>query len=131
MKKGSSWLQEDVENYARSGLRTLVLAKKRLTEGEYEDWKRKYDTACAAMRNREERIRRAVDLLEQKMELIALTGVEDKLQDHVQETLEAVRHAGIKVWMLTGDKVETAICIAISTSLKARHHSHFVLDANS
>jgi len=127
-KKGGTWLTEDVENYARTGLRTLVLAKKTLSRSEYVEWKKKYDAAMNALRSREEKIRRAIDILEQNVELVALTGVEDKLQDNIQETLEAVRHAGIKVWMLTGDKVETAICIAISTSLKARHQSLFVMD---
>jgi len=130
-KKGSSWLQEEVENYARSGLRTLVVARKKITEQEYIDWKKKYDQAKTAMKDRDAKIQRVVDILETKMELLALTGVEDKLQDNVQETLESLRHAGIKIWMLTGDKVETAICIAISTALKARHHLLFVLDENS
>ncbi|CAD7940116.1 unnamed protein product [Amoebophrya sp. A120] len=127
-KHQSSWLQEEVENYARTGLRTLVLAKKLLSFNEYSEWKKKYDTAKNAMRSREEKIRRAVDVLEQNLDLVALTGVEDMLTEDVQETLEAVRHAGIKIWMLTGDKVETAICIAISTSLKARHQNLFVLE---
>mmetsp|Transcript_30205 Transcript_30205/g.26759 ORF Transcript_30205/g.26759 Transcript_30205/m.26759 type:complete len:83 (+) Transcript_30205:198-446(+) len=52
------------------------------------------------------------------MELLGVTGVEDKLQKDVQITIESFRNAGINVWMLTGDKVETAICIAISTGLK-------------
>ena len=55
--------------------------------------------------------------LERDMQLLALTGVEDKLQAHVRETLEKLRHAGIRIWMLTGDKVETATCIAVSSLL--------------
>jgi len=58
--------------------------------------------------------------LEHDLELLGLTGVEDKLQDDVKSTLELLRNAGIKIWMLTGDKVETARCIAISTKLVAR-----------
>eukprot|EP00397_Hematodinium_sp_SG-2012_P003768 GEMP01003776.1.p1 GENE.GEMP01003776.1~~GEMP01003776.1.p1 ORF type:complete len:1131 (+),score=237.03 GEMP01003776.1:51-3443(+) len=130
-KKGSSWLQEELENYARTGLRTLVVARKRITEQEYTDWKKKYDQAKTAMRDRDAKIQRVVDILETKMELIALTGVEDKLQEDVQQTLESLRHGGVKIWMLTGDKVETAICIAISTALKARHQLLFVMDSNS
>ncbi|CAD7931261.1 unnamed protein product, partial [Amoebophrya sp. A25] len=126
-KRSAKWLSEEVENYARTGLRTLVLAKKSLSMQEYLEWKRKYNLAKSAMRSREEKIRRAIDLLERDLELVALTGVEDMLTDEVQETLEAIRHAGIKVWMLTGDKVETAICISISTNLKARHQNLFVL----
>lgn len=53
------------------------------------------------------------------MELLGLTGVEDKLQDEVSHTIESLRGGGIKIWMLTGDKVETAKCIAISTGIRA------------
>lgn len=55
------------------------------------------------------------------MELLGLTGVEDKLQDDVKTTLELLRNAGVKIWMLTGDKIETATCIAISSKLVARN----------
>jgi len=129
--KGSGWLQEEVETYARSGLRTLVMARKFIKEDEYRGWAEKYEKAKASMHDREAKIRRVVDLLETKMELLALTGVEDKLQENVEETLEALRHGNVKVWMLTGDKVETAICIAISTSLKGRHQGLYVMDAQN
>ena len=58
--------------------------------------------------------------LEVEMECLGVTGVEDKLQDNVAQTIESLRQAGIQVWMLTGDKVETATCISISTGLKNR-----------
>jgi phospholipid-translocating ATPase len=70
-----------------------------------------------------------IELLEKDMELLGVTGVEgkkfecdllDKLQVEVETTIEALRNAGIKIWMLTGDKVETATCIAISTGLKSK-----------
>lgn len=54
------------------------------------------------------------------MELLGVTGVEDRLQDKVAEVIESLRNAGIQVWMLTGDKVETATCIAISAGFKRR-----------
>ena len=47
-------------------------------------------------------------------------GVEDRLQDNVRNTLELLRNAGVRVWMLTGDKLETATCIAKSSRLVAR-----------
>ena len=53
------------------------------------------------------------------MDLVGITGVEDKLQDEVAVTIESLRNGGVKIWMLTGDKVETAKCIAISAGLKA------------
>jgi phospholipid-translocating ATPase len=54
------------------------------------------------------------------MDFLAVTGVEDKLQENVLETIEKLRAAGLQIWMLTGDKIETAKCIAISTGLKSR-----------
>eukprot|EP00341_Mesodinium_pulex_P004601 CAMPEP_0116975868 /NCGR_PEP_ID=MMETSP0467-20121206/56097_1 /TAXON_ID=283647 /ORGANISM="Mesodinium pulex, Strain SPMC105" /LENGTH=93 /DNA_ID=CAMNT_0004668439 /DNA_START=328 /DNA_END=609 /DNA_ORIENTATION=+ len=59
-----------------------------------------------------------------------LTGVEDKLQDQVAETISALRQAGISIWMLTGDKIETAKCIACSTDLKTIHEelSYYMVD---
>jgi phospholipid-translocating ATPase len=59
-------------------------------------------------------------LLETDLELLAVTGVEDRLQDHVRSSLETLRNAGVAVWMLTGDKIETAINIAYAAKLFAR-----------
>ena len=56
-------------------------------------------------------------LLEKDLQLLCLTGVEDRLQDQVTTSLELLRNAGIKIWMLTGDKLETAICIAKSSGM--------------
>jgi len=65
--------------------------------------------------------------LETDLEFLGVTGVEDKLQNIVQLTIESLKSAGIQIWMLTGDKVETAICIAISSGLKQRmHEMHFM-----
>lgn len=66
-------------------------------------------------------------LLEKDMEFLGITGVEDKLQEEVCQTLENVRNAGINVWMLTGDKVETAICIAISSGIKSATQGTFLI----
>lgn len=58
--------------------------------------------------------------MESNMEFLGVTGVEDKLQDNIATSLENMRNAGIKIWMLTGDKIETAICISISSGLKSQ-----------
>lgn len=63
------------------------------------------------------RVAQVVESLEREMELLCVTGVEDRLQDNVRPTLELLRNAGIKIWMLTGDKLETATCIAKSSRL--------------
>ena len=61
------------------------------------------------------------------MDLLGITGVEDKLQDEVAVTIESLRSAGIQVWMLTGDKVETATCIAMSAGFKSRNQQLFYM----
>lgn len=65
-------------------------------------------------------INEAIESIEGEMEYLGITGVEDKLQDEVLLTIETLRSAGIQVWMLTGDKIETAKCIAISAGLKSK-----------
>jgi phospholipid-translocating ATPase len=118
----NDWLEEECANMAREGLRTLVMARKRLSEDSYATFKAKYHEASVSLENRNEAMAEVVeDHLERNMELLGLTGVEDKLQDDVKSTLELLRNAGIKIWMLTGDKIETATCIAISTKLVARN----------
>jgi phospholipid-translocating ATPase len=61
------------------------------------------------------------------MEFLCVTGVEDLLQDEVSLTIESLRNAGMKIWMLTGDKIETAKCISISARIKAKNHKIFTL----
>jgi len=61
------------------------------------------------------------------MDFLGITGVEDKLQENVAQTLENMRNANIKVWMLTGDKIETAICIAISAGLKSPQQNMHII----
>lgn len=107
---------------AREGLRTLVVGRRRLTEQAYSIFKERHHQASIRLEGRNEAMTAVVaDILERDLELLGLTGVEDKLQDDVKSTLELLRNAGIKIWMLTGDKIETATCIAISTKLVARN----------
>ncbi|KAF8636096.1 hypothetical protein AX17_003801 [Amanita inopinata Kibby_2008] len=118
----NDWLEEETGNMAREGLRTLVMARKRLSPSLYGDFKAHYHEASVKVEARNEAMVAVVsELLEHDLELLGLTGVEDKLQDDVKSTLELLRNAGIKIWMLTGDKIETARCIAISTKLVSRN----------
>ncbi|KAJ8962844.1 hypothetical protein NQ318_001244 [Aromia moschata] len=116
----TDWLEEEVGNMARDGLRTLVVAKKALTEEQYFDFETRYNAARLSTTDRVARVAQVVESLEREMELLCITGVEDKLQDNVRATLELLRNAGIKIWMLTGDKLETATCIAKSSRLVSR-----------
>ncbi len=68
-----------------------------------------------------------IEIIENKLQLLGISGVEDKLQENVIKTLENIRNAGIKVWMLTGDKLETAICISISSGLKNPREEIYII----
>lgn len=117
----NDWLEEETGNMAREGLRTLVVGRKKLTASLFKDFEDKYKEASLAMSNRDEKIAKVVaDFLEHDLELLGLTGVEDRLQKDMKPSLELLRNAGIKIWMLTGDKVETARCVAVSSKLVAR-----------
>uniref|UniRef100_A0A8D0D3C1 ATPase phospholipid transporting 11B (putative) n=1 Tax=Sander lucioperca TaxID=283035 RepID=A0A8D0D3C1_SANLU len=96
------------------GLRTLVVACRHFSPEEYIDVDRHLNAARTALQQREERLQEAFSYIERDLHLLGATGVEDKLQDKVQETIEALRLAGIKVWVLTGDKHETAVSVSLS-----------------
>uniref|UniRef100_A0AAY4EJB4 Phospholipid-transporting ATPase n=1 Tax=Denticeps clupeoides TaxID=299321 RepID=A0AAY4EJB4_9TELE len=117
----NDWLEEECGNMAREGLRTLVVAKKSLSEEQYQDFESRYNQAKLSIHDRTLKVAAVVESLEREMELLCLTGVEDKLQADVRPTLELLRNAGIKIWMLTGDKLETATCIAKSSHLVSRN----------
>ncbi|KAI1008047.1 putative phospholipid-transporting ATPase [Podosphaera aphanis] len=117
----NDWLDEETANMAREGLRTLVIGRKYLSHQKYKEFATKYKKASLAIQNRDAGMARVVDqYLECDVELLGVTGVEDKLQKDVKPSLELLRNAGIKIWMLTGDKIETARCVAISAKLVAR-----------
>jgi phospholipid-translocating ATPase len=123
----TDWLDEEVGNMARDGLRTLVVARKMLSEEQYLDFESRYNAARLSVTDRVARVAQVVESLEREMELLCITGVEDKLQDNVRPTLELLRNAGIKIWMLTGDKLETATCIAKSSRLVSRTQGLHIL----
>lgn len=127
----NDWLDEECGNMAREGLRTLVFGMKEISLEEYKAWNLKYEEAKTSIHNREENIQSIVELLEQDLQLLGLTGVEDKLQLDVKPTLEMLRNAGIRIWMLTGDKIETATCIAISARLVSRAQSIYTFVAGT
>lgn len=95
-------IRQYLQSYARQGLRTLVMAKKSLTMQEYENWRQKHSEAELAMENRELRIKDSYANLECHLTLLGVTGIEDKLQAGVPETMDTLMAAGIVVWVLTG-----------------------------
>lgn len=91
-----------------------------LTEEEYKGWITRYDAASVALEEREEKIERVADELERDLRLLGATAIEDKLQDGVPETIRDLKKAGIKIWVATGDKLETAIGGCIASFLMCR-----------
>ncbi|KAL7621088.1 phospholipid transporting ATPase [Parahypoxylon ruwenzoriense] len=108
---------EHLEMFAREGLRTLCIAQRVLSEHEYLEWRKEHDKAATAMHDREEKLEEIADKIEQELTLLGGTAIEDRLQDGVPDTIELLGRAGIKLWVLTGDKVETAINIGFSCNL--------------
>ncbi|CAF4692665.1 unnamed protein product, partial [Rotaria socialis] len=123
----NDWLQEESSNMAREGLRTLVIAKKLLTQEKYQEFEQKITKARLQTINRSRYVREVIETLECDMELLGVTGVEDKLQVDVRQTLESLHNSGIKIWMLTGDKLETATCIAKSSKLIRRNDDIYIM----
>uniref|UniRef100_A0A8C7FPC6 Phospholipid-transporting ATPase n=1 Tax=Oncorhynchus kisutch TaxID=8019 RepID=A0A8C7FPC6_ONCKI len=102
--------QKHLDNYAREGLRTLCIAKKVQTST-------RHAFAETSIENREELLLESAQRLETNLTLLGATGIVDRLQEEVPETIEALQRAGVKVWVLTGDKQETAINIACACKL--------------
>ncbi|EDO15874.1 hypothetical protein Kpol_1009p21 [Vanderwaltozyma polyspora DSM 70294] len=130
--ESTEWLEEETGNMAREGLRTLVIGRKKLSNKVYQQFRKDYDHASLAMVKRDEKMANTITkYLEHDLELLGLTGVEDKLQRNVKSSIELLRNAGIKIWMLTGDKVETARCVSISAKLINRgQYVHVITKVN-
>ncbi|ORY67355.1 P-type ATPase-like protein [Pseudomassariella vexata] len=108
---------EHLEMFAREGLRTLCIAERVLSEQEYLEWRKEHDKAATALQDREEKMEEVADKIERDFTLLGGTAIEDRLQDGVPDTIALLGDAGIKLWVLTGDKVETAINIGFSCNL--------------
>uniref|UniRef100_A0A673BYR4 Phospholipid-transporting ATPase n=1 Tax=Sphaeramia orbicularis TaxID=375764 RepID=A0A673BYR4_9TELE len=109
--------QQHLDYYAKEGLRTLCIAKKVLSGREYESWSADRHRALAAIENREQLIMDTAVQIETNLTLLGATGIEDRLQENVPDTITALREAGIQVWVLTGDKPETAVNIGYACRL--------------
>lgn len=101
-----------LKEMSEAGYRTLCVAERVLTDEELQDWLGRWHEATTALDYRDEKMAEVAALVEGDLTLLGATAVEDKLQDGVPEAIAMLKMAGIKVWVLTGDKVETAISIA-------------------
>ncbi|XP_050067999.1 phospholipid-transporting ATPase ID isoform X4 [Anopheles maculipalpis] len=109
--------QEHLNKFAGEGLRTLVLAERRLTKEFYDSWLVRQREAALSLDGREDKLGAIYEEIECDMQLVGVTAIEDKLQDGVPQTIANLQLAGIKIWVLTGDKQETAINIGYSCQL--------------
>ncbi|XP_046801565.1 phospholipid-transporting ATPase ID isoform X1 [Lucilia cuprina] len=109
--------QDHLNKFAGEGLRTLVLAERHLSPEFYEDWSKRHWEASVSLDHREEKLNAIMEEIESELVLVGVTAIEDKLQDGVPQTIANLQMAGIKVWVLTGDKQETAINIGYSCQL--------------
>lgn len=117
-----------LDDFATEGLRTLLYARKFIPEQEYQTWKKIWDHATTSLVDRQELIEAAGDGIEQAFDLVGASAIEDKLQKGVPETIDRLRRANIKIWMLTGDKRETAINIAHSARICKPGSDLYILD---
>lgn len=103
--------------WANQGLRTLFLAERVISDEDYNEWKLKIDKANLETFNRDEKVAAANELIEVELVLVGSTAIEDRLQDEVADTIKFMKNTGIKVWVLTGDKIGTAMNIGLSAGL--------------
>ncbi|PLW29555.1 hypothetical protein PCASD_15964 [Puccinia coronata f. sp. avenae] len=109
---------QDLEKFASDGLRTLLIASREVDEEEFEEFQREYKRASDSPgKNRDELMEQVADQFECDLEILGATALEDKLQVGVPEAIEKLHEAGIKLWILTGDKLQTAIEIGYSCNL--------------
>uniref|UniRef100_A0A8B9Q2X0 Phospholipid-transporting ATPase n=1 Tax=Apteryx owenii TaxID=8824 RepID=A0A8B9Q2X0_APTOW len=108
---------EHLNEFAGEGLRTLVVAYKNLDEEYFEDWIKRHHVASTALEGREDKLSELYEEIEKDLMLLGATAIEDKLQDGVPQTIETLAKASIKIWVLTGDKQETAVNIGYSCNL--------------
>ncbi|CAG8457910.1 83_t:CDS:2 [Ambispora gerdemannii] len=131
--KNETWLYSQtmnhIEDFANEGLRTLLYAHRFLDGEEYAIWNKKYTEASMAMVDRQAKLEEVADYIEYNLEMTGATAIEDKLQDGVPQTIDKLRMAGIRVWMLTGDKRETAINIGHSCSLIKNNSAPIIIDS--
>ena len=123
---------QHLEEYATEGLRTLCLAMREVPEQEFREWNQIFEKASTTVGgNRAEEVDKAAELIERDLYLLGATAIEDQLQDGVPETIATLQTAGIKVWVLTGDRQETAINIGMSCKLISEEMTLLVVNEDS
>ncbi|XP_046878961.1 phospholipid-transporting ATPase IA isoform X4 [Hypomesus transpacificus] len=120
-----------LEQFATEGLRTLCFAVAEVSESTYQQWLEVYQRASTSIQNRALKLEESYELIEKNLQLLGATAIEDKLQDKVPETIETLMKADIKIWILTGDKQETAINIGHSCKLLTKNMGMLVINEDT
>ncbi|PKA61830.1 Phospholipid-transporting ATPase 1 [Apostasia shenzhenica] len=120
-----------LQAYSSLGLRTLVIGMRDLSREEFDEWHSSYEKASTALYGRGSLLKALATNIESNLEILGASGIEDKLQQGVPEAIQSLRQAGIKVWVLTGDKQETAISIGYSCKLLTAEMTQIVINIDS
>ncbi|XP_040304001.1 phospholipid-transporting ATPase IB isoform X4 [Herpailurus yagouaroundi] len=134
LSKDSKYMEETLchlEYFATEGLRTLCVAYADLSEQEYEEWLKVYREASTILKDRAQRLEECYEIIEKNLLLLGATAIEDRLQAGVPETIATLLKAEIKIWVLTGDKQETAINIGYSCRLVSQNMALILLKEDS
>ncbi|XP_016514164.1 putative phospholipid-transporting ATPase 9 [Nicotiana tabacum] len=124
--------REHVHEYADAGLRTLILAYREISKEEYQVFNEQFsDAKNSVTTDRDALIDEATEKIEKELILLGATAVEDKLQQGVPECIDKLAQAGIKIWVLTGDKMETAINIGYACSLLRQGMKQIIVNLES
>ncbi|XP_076005457.1 putative phospholipid-transporting ATPase IM [Genypterus blacodes] len=123
---------DHLDEFAGEGLRTLALAYRDLDEEYFRQWKQRHHEVSVSLDNREDRLDLLYEEIEKDLMLLGATAIEDKLQDGVPQTIEQLSKADIKIWVLTGDKQETAENIGYSCNLlREEMNEVFIISGNT
>ncbi|XP_041617116.1 phospholipid-transporting ATPase IK [Vulpes lagopus] len=117
-KGTQEWTTEEaLASFAEQTLRTLCLAYKKVDEAVFEGWRQRHQEASILLQNRAQALHQVYEEMEQNLQLLGATAIEDRLQDGVCDTIKCLKQGNIKVWVLTGDKQETAVNIGFACQL--------------
>ena len=125
--------REALRHFAGLGLRTLCVARKVIATKDYKAWVTKWEAKQVSSSSNAEERQRSLNALAEEIEtdlvLLGISGIDDQLQYGVPETISSLKEAGIKLWVLTGDKQETAINIGFSAELLNENQNVIIVNA--
>ncbi|XP_053561547.1 phospholipid-transporting ATPase IB [Bombina bombina] len=134
LSRDSKYMEQTMshlEQFASEGLRTLCIAYVDLVESQYLEWLKVYNEASVTLKDRTQKLEECYEIIEKNLMLLGATAIEDRLQGGVPETIATLMKAEIKIWVLTGDKQETAVNIGYSCRLVSQTMSLIMVNEDS